>query len=266
MSKKNLAVIIFVWSMLCWPVAAKAATLLEANWAVGSVCSTTNIKSGVWTQTEGVDDCSYFGIGTSGVNGANYLRLVLPASDVSNWMTHNPSLGSPATMYVRYWFRFNYNAGAMHPFEFCTTAPFTDCIYPLRAWDNSFSIIPNAGGGPIFYYSGGITHGTWYRVELKFSGVGTSLGSCEVRLNGVDITSSMVSDSDATLLTTANGSLEIPDLNYVSFSVYYGQGEAGNWLDMSGLKITDGPDWIGGLETATTATMSGITAVGVSIQ
>ncbi len=116
----------------------------------------------------------------------------------------------------------------------------------LRAYGNTFAFYPLESGAYNYYYDGTINLNTWYRLEYKITGGGGSNGTILVRLNGVDITSSMLCEQDGHHLTEDNGSIETGALNYFSVGTYYGQADAGEWEHITGIKITDGPDWIGG--------------------
>lgn len=133
----------------------------------------------------------------------------------------------------------------MHNICLVSSTPWGTPAYILRAYGNTFSFFTtDAGYG--WYYDGTIDLNTWYRLEYKITGGGSSSGTVLVRLNGLDITSSIKSEGDDHSITADNGSLTIETLNYLSIGTYYGQAEAGEWEHVTGFKITDGPDWIGG--------------------
>lgn len=225
---------------------SQATTLLEANWDLGSTCSATNLRSGIWA-ADWDDPCTDFGIGTDGPGSKNYIYLKLPTSDASNAIYGNPSLANPSTMYVRFWFRVKqWVGGNIHPFWIANgqTGPYGFALW--RGYqNNAFSMFTSNLDNNVFYYSG-ISLDTWYRLEYKIAGGGTSNGSVLARLDGTDITSSILSEAGGTL-ASHNGNLTTETLNYVYLNTYQDAfGSSGEFLDIAGLKITDGLDWIGG--------------------
>jgi len=64
-----LCLAISLFGVLGWVKSPSAAALLEANWDLGTACTTTNLRSGVWTMY--ADDCSGFDMGTGGPGGDN---------------------------------------------------------------------------------------------------------------------------------------------------------------------------------------------------
>lgn len=236
---------LFIGSTTAW-----TATLLEAKWDKGTGCSCTSLNSGIWTTcTDGA--CEELSVASGGIGNRNYLKISIPASNITNHLrASNPSLGNPSTAYVRFWFKKNFNCGAMHPLYISSGTSVDSGFGAWRDWPGSFSIIPNVYSTDVYYYNGNITNGAWYMLEYKITGGGTSKGTITVRLNGVDITSKMISDSSGRTLSADNGGFSLQSVNYVNWEVYYGQctGKSGDWLDIAGLKITDGPDWIGALD------------------
>lgn len=221
------------------------ATLLDVDWATGSTCSATNLKDGVFT-TIGDEGscCSEFGIGTDGPGGRNYFKIILPSSDGSNYIRGHTSLGNPATLYVRMWFRYLATMGyGWHNVVLEDSLGGTP-LYILRGAGASPSFSIEHGGG-WYDYIDGITTNQWYRLELKITGGGGSSGAIYVRLDGVDITNRMYY-ADTGWLTDDNGGITLPQLNYFSMWSYYHDEGPGERQNIAGVKITDGPDWIGG--------------------
>lgn len=247
--------------------AAQATTLLEANWDVGTECTDTNLKSGAWSTVIGNDanNCLYYGIGTGGPNSLNYLKILSPASGAGK-IRGNTSFANPSTIYVRFWFRILQNY-IIHPIWIHSTTDPTAGICLMRMKSSGFGIIPATSGAGyfIFNYSGSISNNTWYRLEFKISGASNSTRSMEVRLNGTDVTSSMVKQDTTTTLADVNGSLVMPNLNYFNFETY-DSAVSGEYLDIAGVKVTD-DGWIGGDSDTTPPTLSSaaIPAAGTSI-
>jgi hypothetical protein len=131
----------------------------------------------------------------------------------------------------------------MHPLYISSGTSVDSGFGAWRDWPGSFSIIPNNPSSDIYYYNGSISTGTWYLLEYKITGGGTSKGTITVRLNNVDITSKIISDSTGHTLSADNGSLSLQSVNYVNWEVYYGQcsSKSGDWLDIAGLKINRWP-------------------------
>lgn len=231
---------------------ANAATLIESDWATGSTCSAVNVNDGVWTGSMADADCNYYmGLGTGGPGGRNYLLMRFYTSDVGSVTLNNPSSWSnPSTVYVRFWIRIHEFAGGnMHIIWLNNeVGNYGACLY--RGYTSGdFSIFPNVGSNPYYYSPGNLSADTWYRLEFKVTGGGSSSGSIVVRLDGVDITSDMVlEDGGGATLSTNNGGLTIPAINYTYLSMYYDSfhSSTNNFIDIAGYKVTDGPDWIGG--------------------
>lgn len=271
---KLLCLIVFV----IWSSPLHATTLLDADWATGTGCGCTAAADGIWSVcTQTIGECS-FEVKTGGYGGRNQLSFNFDG--VNNHLRANsPSMGGPSTAYIRFWFRRNSVCdGQIHPMYISSGTAVDSGFAPIREYESgsTFSIIPNVyqadPSGGYFYYTGTVSIGTWYRLEYKVENGGTSSGSITVRLDGVDITSSMRT-AGGTYLSAANGSLTLQALNYVNFEIYDGHCTA-NWLDIAGLKITDGPDWIGGdsggdttapTVTISTADPSSITSDSLSI-
>lgn len=250
MNKINLLMILSLSLFLS--TQARASTLFEANWDTGTGCSTAAVNSGAWTYcSDGA--CEQFTVKSGGYGGANYLALAVPSRDLTNHLKNNASMGRPSTMYIRFWFRKNFSCGVMHPLYLNNTTTVDHGFAAWRDWPGSFSIIDNNPNGDIYYYKGSITDGAWYRLEYKIQNPGTSSGSITVRLNGTDITSQMFIQDTSTSLSSKNGSLTLWDMYYINWEMYYGQcaGKSGDWLDIAGFKVTDGPDWIGDDQTLT---------------
>jgi hypothetical protein len=235
-----------------------AATLVESNWSTGSTCNTTNLADGVWVGDFETADCStYLGIGTGGPGDRNYLRYKFYTSDVGSVLFNNPSsLSNPSTVYVRFWINIRtFTGGNMHIIWLNNeVGNYGACLY--RGYTTGdFSILPNGSSSPYHYSPGNLSLNTWYRLEYKVTGGGSSSGSIEVRLDGVDITDSMLlEDGGGATLADNNGNLTIPAINYTYLSMYYDSfhSSTNNFIDITGYKITDGPDWIGGDDEAPT--------------
>jgi hypothetical protein len=227
-----------------------AATLFEANWDVGTACTETNIKSGAWTGNGGSgagvcsNACNCYGIGTGGPGGKNYLKILEPSSGSGN--INGSSLGNPSTMYVRFWFRWTQWANSMHYVWLNSSTNPSSGICLLRGFDQTFSIAPGISGvgDRAYYWTSNLTLNQWYRLEFKITGGGSSNGAVLVRLDGVDITSQMQNYVDMEYLSTYNGNLTIPSLTNINVETY-DHPEPGEVADVAGLKITNGPDWIG---------------------
>lgn len=176
-------------------------------------------------------------------------------------------MGNPSTMYVRFWFRWLYRGGTMHNLALTSSTIWGTPFVVLRATATTFSFYANELAGENWYYDGTIDLNTWYRLEYKITGGGGTSGTVLVRLNGTDITSSMRAESDGRYLTAENGGLTVSALNYFSIGTYYGQAVAGEWEHFTGLKITDGPDWIGGDDEEPTPSrkLNNVTGVRVTL-
>jgi hypothetical protein len=84
-------------------------------------------------------------------------------------------------------------------------------------------------------------------MEYKFTNNPGSSDSIEVRVDGVDVTGSYTRYVGTSMvsLSAENGSLNHVDLNYLAFETYDNPGGY-DCLDITGVKVTNGPDWIGG--------------------
>lgn len=242
-------VIILLSFVLCDSTYSLATTLLEVNWDVGTTCNATNINSGALTNADSADCTHNMGIGTGGPGDRNYLIFYLPSGDYTSNIIHNPSsFGLNSTVYVRFWFRKHMNGGGGAHFVWLNDeyANYGSCI--MRSYDAStFSILPDYSYNDVYYYNGDFSFNTWYLIEYKYTnaGSGSYNASMQVKIDGVEVTSSFISESSGRTLTQDNGSLRISQLNYWYASSYQ-QVATGQYLDLAGLKITDGPDWIGG--------------------
>lgn len=242
--------------------------LIDIDWATGSTCSATNVCDGFFSTCDAFT-CNQYDIGTGGPGSRNFLKLVYPGSDVTNMLSGGTNISNPATVYVRFWFRwFGYTGDNNHPL-FLSQNDGSNYGFALMrgyAGANTFSIFSDISD-QIYYYSPGFSLNTWYRIEYKITGGGGSSGTVLVRIDGVDATSDFLSDSDSQPLTTRNGSLTVDTLNYIYIGVYYLPGSSGNLLDLTGIKVTDGPDWIGGDDTPADQIISGgVTLSGASLQ
>jgi hypothetical protein len=217
------------------------------------------MMDGVFSEAPTTPECGdMFTLGTGGPGGRNFLEILNAPSGADHIRNH-ATMGNPSTMYVRFWFRQHFAANSMHVFWINNTIDVDLGFNMFRGYTSGkFSIIPNNGGGGVgdytYYYTGTLTDNQWYRLEYKITGGGGSNGTILVRLDGVDITSSMEEDSTSPAhpLTYYNGSLTLPQMNQVVISSYDKYTPVGaDWLDIAGLKITDGPDWIGGDGDAT---------------
>lgn len=230
-------------------------TLLDLDWDGDTTCNTSNLYDGVFTDSMSPGTlCTNFGIGTGGPGGRNYLKHNITDSG-SNSLKDPRSLGNPPTTYVRFWFKMNYWMNVdQHPLwiNSYNTAGGSGCgMCLLRGTGgNSFSFIATAYGetsdpGSPYVYTGTLNAGQWYRLEYKMQNAGTGNGSIEVRLDGNDITGMLRSNDTGRIdIESRQGNIYICPLNYLYVS-NYSNGPDGEWLDIAGMKITDGPDWIG---------------------
>ncbi|HPR73400.1 MAG TPA: hypothetical protein PLX41_07025 [Bacteroidales bacterium] len=263
--KKTISLVMLGF-LLCSP--AWGTTLLDIDWATGNTSSATNIKDGVFTYCSlgSTDASNQFGIGTGdGPGGRNYLvvkqgGLTCILSDTS------PSMNNPSTIYVRFWFRKHTHFGSnCHMFMLYSSGHNTGEMYIMRGYSNGFSFIPSlSDSNYAFNYTGTLNLNQWYRLEYKILNAGTSNATVSVRLDGENIDDYLISDHLGGDLDSKAGTLTIPSLNYVNVTSY--NSWSGTILDIAGLKITDGPDWIGdgsdtipnGSDTVSPAIPSGV--------
>ena len=252
--KKNLWIlttVIVLW-IAVFSIDAFSATLFEANWDVGSTCSADNIRSGAWAGSGGTgagdcaNPCACYDIGTGGIGGRNYLVLKMMNRGSGN-VNGNISLDNPATLYVRLWFRMIQYVNSQHPVYLNSSTYPSAGVCLLRGYNDSLSIIPGTGA-PVYFPNFNINLNQWYLFEVKITGGGTSNGVVLVRLNGADITANMNNYVNGRSLSADNGSFTIPSINNINIENYDKAGYSGPWLHIARLKITDGPNWIGGGE------------------
>lgn len=260
-------ILFFIVCILAISSFVYAATLLDVDWATGTGESCTVLQDGVFTVCTDPGGES-FTVVSGGPGNRNYLAMQTRSGDVTNHLrASDPSMGGPSTAYIRFWFRKNVNCGAMHPLYISNATAVDSGFGAWRDYTDSFSMITNVySGDDTFYYNGTITPETWYRLEYKIESAGGSNGTITARLDGVDITTSLRSTITDNALSTYNGNLTLQALNYVNLEVYSGQCVSTDWLNIAGLKITDGPDWIGGDDTPSVSTITGCTISGATIQ
>lgn len=246
---KNIKILFFLVFLLSAPAQSTAATLLDVDWSTGSVCNGTNLNDGVLTGGTN-DDCGlFFDLGTGGPADRNYLSLLFDSTDGSSVLYNPSSFSNPSTVYVRFWFRvLQFVGGDMHTiwlnnevgsYGFCLFRGYTT---------GDFSILSNDSAAVYYYSPANIELNTWYRLEFKITGGGGSSGTVEMRLDGTTITDSMVrEDGGGATMSDDAGSIAVPSINYFYISMYGpNYGAYSQFIDIAGVKITDGPDWIGG--------------------
>jgi len=269
---KKITLLVMFSLLLC--SYAWGATLLDIDWATGNTCSSTNLMDGVFTYCSlgSSDACNQFGVGTGdGPGGSNYL-IIKQGGSTCILSDTSPSMNNPSTMYVRFWFRKKTHFGSnCHMFMLYSTGHNTGEMYIMRGYSTGFSFIPSlSDSNYAFNYTRSLNLNQWYRLEYKILNPGTSHATVSVRLDGESIDNYLVSDHLGGTLASKAGTLTIPSLNYVNVTTY--NSWSGEILDIAGLKITDGPDWIGdeGSDTASPTPPSDTVAPGspngVSIQ
>lgn len=240
-------ILIFISLFLLVAFNLHAATIFDAEWDLGTTCNATNLNTGIWTSADISDCASNLGIGTGGPGGRNYLQLKYPSSDLTSYLRGATSLGNPQNLYVRFWFRLlsTYTSENNHPMFIGQSdgMNYGFALFRGTAHTNTFSMFTSYGDH-VYWYQPGVSLNTWYRLEYRIQGGGTSTGTVTVRLDGVDVTSSFLSDSNGTTLTSRNGSLAIETLNYPYFATYLLGGPTGELIDIAGFTMSNS-DWLG---------------------
>lgn len=273
------------------PCQAFSATLFESDWATAT-----------GTTEDAITDGGYFApppskLGDAGNNwyevlndstapgGRNFLRLSKFSSGAGGYLRKSSlSLGNPSTLYVRFWFRLRAqhdNGGHLFFLRPDTNYGIdSGCIGAFDLWGGWTNIHTNYGGAynpgrmrpnDATWSSMDVDDGEWHRWELKIENAGTSASTITIRVDGTDRTSGYVFINDPTdpadSLSTWNGSITNLAANYVEFQVYdtSGGGSVGEIVDITGLKLTDGPDWIGGDDATPARKLNNVTGNRVSL-
>lgn len=253
--------------------------LLDVDWET-STGSTANALSdgGIFTSVS--DSATFWSVeADNGPSGQNTLLMKTPTSG-SGELRDAPSLGNPNVLYVRYWLKMHNfpspQAASMHLIYINDTRDKDQgvCLFrPATDGSNHMDIISD---GHVYQGIGEdgnenttadnvvLVPETWYRWEFKITSTGTGTGTVEVRLDGTDITDKFwrYSPSSIRLDTdNANDAVVLPDLNYFNIESYNSGWTANDLASLASLKITDGPDWIGGdagSDTTAPSTPSGL--------
>jgi len=244
---KNINLLIIFIVILTCSAIAHSATLLECNWDVGTGTSSTVIKGGTFNSAyEDVDEYRVF---SGGIGERNYLRIIAP-SHGSGWIHGHTPFGNPTNLYIRFWMRFNevFPNTVYHPM---IIGPVTQ---PLTGNGTYFCRFARGNSGNITWsidnyrrWNTQVNDGQWYMMEYKFTNNPGANDSIEVRIDGVDVTSSYKREVETGLnsLSDENGTLDLKDLNYIAFQTY--DNPSGyDCVDIAALQVTDGPNWIGG--------------------
>jgi len=241
--------------------------LFECNWEHSTGTGADAISNGgLYGDVDA--DPNAFEVFSGGPGGRNYLRIYDPPRGAF-WIDDPPSIGNPSELYIRYWIRdptggerFNYHLIVLSP----TTTTFvgaSDGFWLERfAGDdtpNSMSICPciygGGNSGASYAWSDGdiwgpwhpLTKDQWYLIEFHIINNPGINDYLYVRVDGTDITDSLKYGSS--VLGDDNGNLAFPDLNYFRLCTYdKTTGYLTPAYDVAGIKITTGPDWIGGDE------------------
>lgn len=251
--------------LLCLiPICGYSATIFDYDLATGTTCTGTNLNDGVFTSAVNDDCTANLGIGTGGPGDRNYLKLLFPSSDSTTVLKGASSLSNPSDMYVRFWFRLltSYTSESSHPMFIGESDGSNYGFALLRgsAHTNTFSMFPDYSEH-VYYYEPGVSLSTWYRLEYRIQGGGSSSCTVTVRLDGNDVTSSFISDTNGTTLSSRNGSITCETLNYPYFSTYQISGMSGELIDIAGFAISNS-GWLGGDAVTSTSVASGVTISG----
>lgn len=237
-------------ALLLAAVPIQAATLLEANWDTGTGSESTAVRSGAFTSggTQGAELWTVYASNGPSASYPAYLHVMNPDGDPysSGWLYGHTSFASPTTIYIRFWARFDQIVNTMHLVSIDSqTMPGTpeNCLLRFYETDHLSVIF---GGNLYVNTSLTLATGTWYRLEFKITNAGTSSGSVEMRIDGVDYSGLFRrSYGEGNSLTQDAGSLTLTECNYFNITTYDTYGVPGDFYDIAGLKVTDGPDWIG---------------------
>jgi len=239
--------------------------LFECNWEHSTGTSADAISNGGFYSDVDADP-NAFEVFSGGPGGRNYLRIYDPLSGAF-WIDDPPSIENPSELYIRYWVRdptggekFNYHFIVLSP-TITTFVGASDGFwlerlagdgegYPMSIWP---SIYGGGNTGVSYAWSDGgvwgpwhsLTKDQWYLIEFHIINNPGINDYLYVRVDGTDITDSLKYGSS--VLSDDNGNLAFPDLNYFRLCTYdKTTGYLTPAYDIAGIKITSGPDWIGG--------------------
>ncbi len=223
--------------------------LLRCLWDLGTGTDTNVIRGGIFTSGGYVSDepSKCWEVYQDGIGNLNYLRIYSPLSR-SGWIYGHDSFNSPSHLYVSLWMRFNadFPNTIYHPFVLGPIQqPLTgNAIYFLR-------FAPGMDGEITWSLSNyrrwnvHINDGEWYFMEFLFINDEGSADSIYVRINGEDVTASYERETIGGLISLAqdNGSLDLPDLNYIALESY--DNPAGHIvLDVADLRVMSIASWL----------------------
>jgi hypothetical protein len=241
--------------------------LLECNWDNGIGTSFDSVTSGVYTHAD--SSGNFFEVvaddGTV-PGGRNFLRIYDPSSG-SAWIRGHPSFNSPSTVFIRYWWRipsstpmFNRHNMILYEDSQAHNGDGGIGFWPRmgisdepNGLTSSIDFGDEFGSWRLGPYENGhwrtIERDTWYQMEFKIIDGSGATDSLEVRIDGIDVTNDYVYYGD--YMYTYNGAMDINSngLNFFSIGTYDKSTSKDTAEDIAGLKITIGPDWIGGNET-----------------
>jgi hypothetical protein len=271
MNKKYSIIIMLYLILGLFPETSISATLFECNWDNGTGSSSAVISgNGCFSNVDANPDAFEVINDGNSPGGRNFLRIYDPPSGAW-WIRGGANLGNPSILYIRYWWRvtdntYNYNhhdivIGTIDNIQSGNTPGFWPQVGQSDGddptWPGSrdgLTIEPGVIGpsSHVSYRLGPyansawrtMVRGTWYLIEWKIINNPGANDYLYMRVNGVDVTNHLVYYSN--VLNNNNGRLDFPDLNYLKINTYDKTGTRTTVEDIAGLKITNGPDWIGG--------------------
>ncbi len=260
MKNKFLLLVVGMFLLVVAVEGVSAATLFESNWATATGTDSNAVQDGgTWTDWEFSSSASsytWWEVKNDGSapGGRNYLELTRRPSGSTNLLADSSnSMGNPSPLYFRMWFRLNPSwSGIEHLYRvrdsYDNLASNQIYIFSIRNnYNGQMSVGIQVPSATAYMVVGrDIRDNEWHRWEVKAENAGTSYASFECRLDGEDVTSIIRNKNTGTYLTSVNGNLDVSALNYQRWEFYDAGGIDIHFCDITGVKFTDGPDWIGG--------------------
>lgn len=248
-----------------------ATTLAEITWPTTGTSATAISSDGYFNNIDPSTNPDAYEVYSGGPGGRNYLRLKNPASGVYWLIRTTDTLGNPNVLVTRWWWRVGPNTENSNRHDFIINNYSGRNSHPEAGFWQMLkrSNVPSDGDGNVITidplgfsldgnaaYSWGpyvsnqwnnMTVNQWYMIEYR---INQTAGTWEIRIDGVDVTDEFYRynfGQQSIPLTDDNGSFTFDALNYFKINVYYKETQStGDMVeDIAGVKITDGPDWIG---------------------